>query len=193
MKSHTFLFVYHFLISVDNGGFIHENVSGKKKVNNGKSVNDVLEKQTKAEEQKEQTEEKDKKKESADTSENTGTEDVDYDLTEMNSDMVYATVYQMMMEPEQYEGKTIRIDGNYYISKDEATGNTYHFCVIKDALACCAQGLEFVRKNEEELSDEDYPEQETEIIVQGTFETYKEPNDETLYCRITDADMQIKK
>ena len=43
------------------------------------------------------------------------------------------------------------------------------------------------------LSDEDYPEKETEIIVQGTFETYKEPNDETLYCRITDADMQIKK
>lgn len=43
------------------------------------------------------------------------------------------------------------------------------------------------------LSDEDYLEQETEIIVQGTFETYKEPNDETLYCRITDADMQIKK
>jgi hypothetical protein len=38
------------------------------------------------------------------------------------------------------------------------------------------------------LSDEDYLEQETEIIVQGTFET----NDETLYCRITDADMQIK-
>lgn len=110
----------------------------------------------------------------------------------MNSDMVYATVYQMMVEPEQYEGKTIRIDGIYYISKDEATGNTYHFCVIKDVLACCAQGLEFVRKNEEELSDEDYPEQETEIIVQGTFETYKEPNDETLYCRITDADMQIK-
>jgi len=91
MKNHTFLFVYHFLISIDNGGFIHEKVSGKKKVNNGKSVNDVLEKQTKAEEQKEQTEEKDKKKESTDTSENTGTEDVDYDLTEMNSDIVYAT------------------------------------------------------------------------------------------------------
>ena len=108
-----------------------DNASSNKKVNNGKSVNDVLEKQTKAEEQKEQTEEKDKKKESTDTSENTGTEDVDYDLTEMNSDMVYATVYQMMMEPEQYEGKTIRIDGNYYISKDEATGNTYHFCVMR--------------------------------------------------------------
>ena len=26
MKSHTFPLVYHFLISVDNGGFIHEKV-----------------------------------------------------------------------------------------------------------------------------------------------------------------------
>lgn len=34
-----------------------DNASSNKKVNNGKSVNDVLEKQTKAEEQKEQTEE----------------------------------------------------------------------------------------------------------------------------------------
>ena len=42
------------------------------------------------------------------------------------------------------------------------------------------------------LSDEDYLEQETEIIVQGTFETYKEPNNKTLYCKITNADMQIK-
>lgn len=26
---------------------------------------------------------------------------VDYDLTEMNSDMVYATVYQLMMDPDK--------------------------------------------------------------------------------------------
>ena len=163
-----------------------DNASSNKKVNNGKSVNDVLEKQTKAEEQKEQTEEKDKKKESADTSENVGTEDVDYDLTEMNSDMVYATVYQMMVEPEQYEGKTIRIDGIYYISKDEATGNTYHFCVIKDALACCAQGLEFVLAGEKTYPD-DYPKLGSEITVTGTFQLYDENG--TTYCHLVDAEM----
>ena len=43
------------------------------------------------------------------------------------------------------------------------------------------------------LSDEAYPEQETEIIVQGTFETYKEQKDETMYWRMTDADMKKKK
>ena len=30
---------------------------------------------------------------------------VDYDLTQMSSDLVYATVYQMMVTPEEYEGK----------------------------------------------------------------------------------------
>ena len=31
----------------------------------------------------------------------------------MGSDLVYATVYQMMSKPEEYEGKTIRIEGKY--------------------------------------------------------------------------------
>ena len=33
-------------------------------------------------------------------------EGVDVDLTLMGSDLVYATVYQMMSKPEEYEGKT---------------------------------------------------------------------------------------
>ena len=37
-------------------------------------------------------------------------EGVDVDLTLMGSDLVYATVYQMMSKPEEYEGKTIRIE-----------------------------------------------------------------------------------
>ena len=39
---------------------------------------------------------------------------VDYDLTQMSSDMVYATVYQLMVKPDEYVGKTFRIDGNFY-------------------------------------------------------------------------------
>ena len=40
---------------------------------------------------------------------------VDYDLTQMSSDLVYATVYQMMVTPEEYEGKMFRIDGNFML------------------------------------------------------------------------------
>ena len=34
---------------------------------------------------------------------------VDYDLTQMSSDMVYATVFQMVNSPEQYENKSFKI------------------------------------------------------------------------------------
>ena len=68
---------------------------------------------------------------------------VDVDLTLMGSDLVYATVYQMMSKPEEYEGKTIRIEGKYYASYYPITDKYYNYCLIADALACCSQGLEF--------------------------------------------------
>ena len=117
---------------------------------------------------------------------------VDYDLTEMNSDMVYATVYQLMMDPEKYIGKTFKIDGLYYSGQNEETGTVYHYCVIQDALACCAQGLEFVVEDGSDPDTVEYPEEKTEIEVKGTFETYKEADDDTLYCRIANAEMKVK-
>ena len=108
---------------------------------------------------------------------------VDYDLTNMDSDMVYATVYQLMMDPSSYEGKTFRITGQYYTSHDDKTGNTYEFCLIKDALACCAQGLEFVWGDGSHSADE-YPAQESDITVEGTFETYTEDGDSNTYCHL---------
>ena len=51
---------------------------------------------------------------------------VDYDLTVMSSDMVYATIYQMITEPEQYAGKTIRMQGLYYAAYAEQKFQYYH-------------------------------------------------------------------
>ena len=52
--------------------------------------------------------------------------------------------YQLMVEPDKYIGKTLCIDGLYYTGQNEKTGTYYHYSIIKDALACCSQGLEFV-------------------------------------------------
>lgn len=61
---------------------------------------------------------------------------VDYDLTQMSSDMVYATVYQMMIvTPEEHEGKTFRIDGNFYTTITKLQ-KYYFYCIIQDATAC---------------------------------------------------------
>lgn len=123
---------------------------------------------------------------------NTGTiETVDYDLTTMGSDMVYAMVYQLMVNPEDYIGKTFRMKGNYYSGFYEPTSQYYHYCMIQDATACCSQGIEFVWDNGEHVYPEEYPEQTTEIIVVGTFETYREDGDTNLYCRLRQASLEV--
>lgn len=114
---------------------------------------------------------------------------VDYDLTQMGSDMVYATVYQMMMTPEQYEGKTFRIQGSFHAEYYEPTQKYYEYCIIKDAMACCAQGLEFVWGDGSHTYPDEYPEENQEIMVEGIFETYTEEGDTHMYCRLSDAEL----
>lgn len=118
-------------------------------------------------------------------------EGVDVDLTLMGSDLVYATVYQMMSKPEEYEGKTIRIEGKYYASYYPITDKYYNYCLIADAAACCSQGLEFELGGGAVYPD-GYPEDQSEVIVTGVFETYTEEAGQTFYyCRLRDAEYQL--
>ena len=105
---------------------------------------------------------------------------VDYDLTVMGSDMVYATVYQLMVDPSEYEGKTFKVSGTYDELTYPETGVTYHFVVIADAMAGCSQGLEFIWEDE----NKEYPQVGHEVTCKGTFETYKEEGEEGLFCHL---------
>lgn len=170
-----------------------------KGINNGKTVDKVIESQVKKEEQK-KTEESTKEDTQKNDQQNTDTREpesvqgsvnapeasVDVDLSVMDSDMIYATVYQMMSDPEQYVGKTFRIEGKFYVTYDEMTKNQYYYCVIKDATECCAQGLEFVWGDGSHIYPDEYPTDGTEVIVDGTFELYME--NDSRYCRLANAD-----
>lgn len=103
-------------------------------------------------------------------------ETVDVDLTQLSSTMVYSEVYAMVYEPEQYMGKTVKMRG-LFSSFEGTAGQMYYACIVQDATACCAQGLEF------ELTDGcDYPEPGTEITVIGTFDTYREEYNGNYYA-----------
>lgn len=117
---------------------------------------------------------------------------VDIDLTVMSSDMVYATVSQIMMDPESYFGKKIKISGPYYSTLYEDTGIRYHFVIIEDATACCQQGMEFVWDDGSHVYPDEYPADDTRVSVVGTFETYKDnPDDQFQYCRLADATLEV--
>lgn len=106
---------------------------------------------------------------------------VDLDLTQLSSTLIYSEVYNMLITPDDYKGKIIKMKGQFNQYTDEQIGKTYNAVVIPDATACCQQGLEF------ELSDKTNPnfEQGAEITVVGTFDTYSEG--ELLYCHLKNA------
>ena len=60
----------------------------------------------------------------------------------------------------------------------------YHACIIPDATACCAQGIEFVWEGDHVWPD-DYPEEGADIIVTGRLETYDENG--FTYLHLVDA------
>lgn len=184
------------VVLISGCGKLADNGKG---INSGETVDKVIESQVKKEEQK-KTEESTKEDTQKNDQQNTDTQTpesvqgtvnapeaaVDVDLSVMDSDMIYATVYQMMSDPEQYVGKTFRIEGKFYVTYDEMTKNQYYYCVIKDATECCAQGLEFVWGDGSHIYPDEYPTDGTEVIVDGTFELYME--NDSRYCRLANAD-----
>ena len=115
---------------------------------------------------------------------------LDVDLTKLSSTMVYSEVYNMMMTPENYVGKTVRAHGQFgmYVPQDEngqpIPGIVYYACVVSDATACCAQGLEFTLEDGKKYPA-DYPKVGEEFTVTGVLETYVE--DGFVYPRLRDA------
>ncbi|MBR7063879.1 MAG: hypothetical protein IKI31_01805 [Treponema sp.] len=96
---------------------------------------------------------------------------IDIDLTKMSSTVIYSTVFNMMVEPENYIGKTIRMKGLFYCSDDDPEADLprrVFACVIQDATACCAQGLEF-RLKESLTYPDDFPPTNSDITVTGVF------------------------
>ncbi|MCR4711191.1 MAG: hypothetical protein K5707_02735 [Clostridia bacterium] len=170
------------------------------------SVNDVLEAGMAEEDNKNETEEQNTEAEAdlADSERQSGiTEDapepepideaelaasssagIDVDLTMLSSTMVYSEVYNMMISPETYIGKTVKMAGMFASYYDENADQYYYACIIQDATACCAQGIEFVLTDDYTYPD-DYPEEGGDICVVGVFDTYRDG--EFMYCTLRDA------
>ena len=109
----------------------------------------------------------------------------DYDLTDLNANMMYGQVFDMVTNPDKYMGKSFKIKGLFSYYQDPAK-KQYFSVYIPDAGACCGQGIEFILKGEHKYPD-DYPEAATEITVTGTFNAYEEYA--ATYCQLVDAEI----
>ena len=114
------------------------------------------------------------------------TDGVDVDLTVMSSTMVYSEVLNMQQKPDDYEGKIVKMKGPFNVT--EQGENRYFACIIADATACCSTGIEFVWAGDHAYPD-DYPAQDQEITVTGTFNTYMEGKYK--YLQLKDAEVEF--
>jgi len=99
--------------------------------------------------------------------------DVDFDLTKLGSTMLFAEVTNILSNPNDYMGKTIRIRGMINNSYYEETDKYYQYVLVGDAAACCQQGLEFIWSGDHTYPD-DYPEDNAQIEVTGVYGRYEE-------------------
>ena len=114
-----------------------------------------------------------------------GSDGIDYDLTKLTPDLIYVEVYNMMITPKKYIGKTIKVSGVFTVYYDEAK-DKYHFaCFVSDAAVCCQQGIEFILDGDKAYPA-DYPAEGAEITIQGIFGTYEE--DGGTYWSLTGAE-----
>lgn len=90
-------------------------------------------------------------------------EEVDIDITSLSSENVSLKVSDIISNPQEYIGKTIKINGFFINYKAQDKSTSYPTCIIIDAIDCCPQGIIFT------TDDEIYPEEGTSIIVTGVF------------------------
>lgn len=114
--------------------------------------------------------------------------DYDVDLTLLDSTLCYAQVFDMVTNPDNYTGQSVRAAGNMAYFKNDKTGAEYFAVLVQDATQCCAQGIEFKLTGDHTYPD-DYPELGTVITVVGTFGSYEE--DGMTYIVLNDATLTV--
>lgn len=93
---------------------------------------------------------------------------VDHDLSNMNANMIFAEIFNLVLMPEEYIGRTFRMKGNFAVYVNETSGNKYFSIIIPDATQCCQQGIDIICLGDMKYP-EDFPKIGSEIMVTGQF------------------------
>ena len=93
---------------------------------------------------------------------------VDLDLTKMSATMIYSTIFDMLIMPEDYVEKNIKVKGWFETYTDPNTAELYYAVIVPDATACCQQGLEFVWPGDHTYPA-DFPDTGSDITVTGRY------------------------
>lgn len=111
--------------------------------------------------------------------------DVDYDLTQVNENVLFAQIGAMYGNPEDNIGKTVRVRG-FFATIYDAASDTRKFVInIPDKNMCCQQTVEFIWAGEHEYPA-DYPAEGKQVEITACFAQYDD-NGTTVYYMDTQS------
>ena len=98
------------------------------------------------------------------------TQNIDYDLSNMNFTMISSFFFQMLIEPETYENKTFKIKGKFqsFENEEDPAALPYFSVIMNDVTMCCQEGIDFQWQGEHNWPA-DYPQQDQEITIIGKY------------------------
>ncbi|MCQ2593026.1 MAG: hypothetical protein MJ188_09615 [Treponema sp.] len=103
---------------------------------------------------------------------------IDLDLSVMSYTMFSSIVFDVMVTPEKYANKRIKVSGNYYSSVYD--GQRYFSVLNWDATGCCPAGFDFIPLPAMHFP-EDFPQDDEKIIVTGTLKYADEAKNALLF------------
>lgn len=104
---------------------------------------------------------------------------IDYDLSNMGYNMISSITFEMLVEPEKYIDKTVKICGKFYTTVEEDV--RYYSVIIWDATLCCPAGMDFIPPQTMQFPD-DFPPEETKITVTGILRENAEDGNLLFYA-----------
>ena len=89
---------------------------------------------------------------------------IDLDLSSMNYNMISSITFEMLIEPQKYVDKSVKISGECHTEMYE--GTRYYSVIVWDATQCCPAGLDFIPPEAFQFPD-DFPQDGEKITVTG--------------------------
>jgi len=110
---------------------------------------------------------------------------VDVDFTRLSRIMAEAEFRNVLQNSADYIGKTVRASGEYFSLFINESDRYHHFVTIVDgdAVCCPPEGFE-IKLTGDDVSLDDYPEQNTMIEVTGVLGRFEELGQRFLYLAV---------
>ncbi len=105
---------------------------------------------------------------------------VDMELSDLNRGMTYAQMIQVCHAPEDYEGQTFRVRGQFNYSETQEVA----WIIFVDNTGCCELAMKFSLASPL-LYPDDYPPLYSEIVI--TAQLVIDPENPDIPCRFADA------